>query len=499
MDKIRPAQIEYKKEIDEMRRLQNQYEHAVESTHAISNTAISAYLSWYKKTLVVCNRAFGGDDADVKIFRSVDNGQNGYGFKDNYHTLLPTYSILMDRLESLPMEAAAVVNEKTEDSKDSKPLIFISHAGNDKEIVKLFVDYILKNGLGLRDENIVCTSFEETTMKGGEDIPLYIKKNIKVSSVVLSMVSQNYRRSEVCMNEVGAAWALDNPPIQIVLPDADFDSIGWLVCLNKALKISERSNLDKLYETLCKRIEINKPSITSWNGTVTSFLEKLPDVCLLTSKPHVYLTFENDSTELDVDNVTVEANFYIAEQPKVPKHEQGDSMLWGHHTFAGIKSIRPNILPTVSIGGSKKNQSMMPVRFWVHNEYEYIENVDVFVESEEVNFADSNVSGGRIVTPLHSKVCIEAHKCIFNMGDINPGMKHKTAEVFIEFQSLYKDYDSYVFSEEKIYTFHLNYLISTKSGPHRGTLTLNVKPSYIRNYIESNNNIGRVITNAYTQ
>ena len=85
------------------------------------------------------------------------------------------------------------------------------------------------------------------------------------------------------------------------------------------------------------------------------------------------------------------------------------------------------------------------------------------------------------------------------MGDINPGMKHKTAEVFIEFQALYKDYDSYDFSEEKIYTFHLNYLISTKSGPHRGTLTLNVKPSYIRNYIESNNNIGRVITNAYTQ
>ena len=499
MEKIRPAQIDYKKEIDEICRLQNQYEHAVKSTHANSATAINAFHSWYNKTLVVCNRAFGGDDVDVKIFRSVDNGQNGYGLKDNYHTLLPTYSILMDRLESLPMEAAAVVNEKSEYGKDSKPLIFISHAGNDKEIVKLFVDYILKNGLGLRDENIVCTSFEETTMKGGEDIPLYIKKNIKESSVVLSMVSQNYRRSEGCMNEVGAAWALDNPPIQIVLPDADFDSIGWLVCLNKALKISERSNLDKLYETLCKRTAIIEPSITSWNGAVTSFLEKLPDVCLLTSKPHVYLTFENDLTVLDVDNVTVEANFYIAEQPKVPKYETGNSVLWGHHTFAAIESIRPKMFPTVSSGGSKKNQSMLPIRFWVHNEHEYIENVDVFVESDEVIFSDSNVSGGLIVTPLRSKVYIEPHKCIFNMGDINPGMKPKTSEVFIEFQPLYKDYDSYDFFEEKIYTFHLNYLISTKSGPHRGTLTLNVKPSYSRKYVEDNKKIGRVITKAYTQ
>lgn len=499
MDKIRPVHINYKKEIDEICYLQQQYEYAVDSTHANSSKAIGAYHSWYNKTLVVCNRAFGSDDADLKIFRSVDNGGNGYCLNTNYYALLSTYSILMDRLTSLPLEATAVCKEKPVVCKEAKPLIFISHAGNDKAIVKLFVDYILKNGLGLRDENIVCTSFEETTMKGGENIPLYIKKNIKEASAVLSMVSQNYRRSEACMNEVGAAWALDNPPIQIVLPDADFDSIGWLVCLNKALKISERSNLDKLYETLCKRIEINKPSITSWNGTVTSFLEKLPDVCLLTSKPHVYLTFENDSTELDVDNVTVEANFYIAEQPKVPKHEPGNSMLWGHHTFAAIESIRPNILPTVSIGGCKKNQSMMPIRFLVHNEHEYIENVDVFVDSEEVNFSDSNVSGGLIVTPLHSKVCIESHKCIFNMGDINPGTKHKTTEVFIEFQSLYNDYDSYEFSEEETYTFHLNYLISTKSGPHRGTLTLNVKPSYIRNFIENNKKSGRVRTKAYTQ
>ena len=304
MDKIRPVQINYKKEIDEICYLQQQYEHAVESTHTNSSKAIGAYHSWYNKTLVVCNRAFGSDDVDLKIFRSVDNGGNGYCLNTNYYALLSTYSILMDRLKSQTMEATAVGNEKPVVGKESKPLIFMSHAGNDKAIIKLFVDYILKNGLGLRDENIICTSFEETTMKGGEDIPLYIKKTIKESSVVLSMVSQNYRRSEVCMNEVGAAWALDNSPIQIVLPDVDYDCIGWLVSLKKAIKISERGNLDNLCETLCDRLEITKPSLKSWNGAVTTFLEKLPDVCLLTKKDHVYLTYSEKQSEFGTVNWT---------------------------------------------------------------------------------------------------------------------------------------------------------------------------------------------------
>lgn len=498
MDKIRPVQINYKKEIDEICHLQQQYEHAVESAHANSSKAIGAYHSWYNKTLVVCNRAFGSDDADLKIFRSVDNGGNGHCLNTNYHALLSTYSILMDRLKSQPMEATAVGNEKPVVGKESKPLIFISHAGNDKAIIKLFVDYILKNGLGLRDENIICTSFEETTMKGGEDIPLYIKKTIKASSVVLSMVSQNYRRSEVCMNEVGAAWALDNSPIQIVLPDVDYDCIGWLVSLNKAIKISERGNLDNLCETLCDRLEITKPSLKSWNGAVTTFLEKLPDVCLLTKKDHVYLTFENDSNEMDVE-IPVIANYYMVEQPKMPKYEKVNSMLWANQVPAVLEACKPKIMPTVSYEGSKKNLSMLPIRFWVHSETEHIENVEVIIESEEVLFSDSNMLGGLRVIPLNKRVSVEPHRCIYYMGDINPGMKHKTVEVHIEFQSLYNDYDSCDFSDEKSYTFLLSYLISTKSGQHRGTLTLNVKPSYIRKNVEDNARIGCITTIAYTK
>lgn len=499
MDKIRPIQSDFDKDIDEILSLKHKYENTVKETRTNSAEAIDAYHSWYNKTLVISNRVFGSDDADVKKFRSVDNGGNGYCLKDNYHELLSTYSVLMDRLRHMSVEEATPMCAKDpERIADSRPLVFISHAGNDKAIIKLFIDYILKNGLGLRDDNIVCTSFEENSMKGGEDIPLYIKRTIKDSSVVLSMVSQNYRLSEVCMNEVGAAWALDNSPIQIVLSDVDFDSIGWLVSLKKALKISERDNLDNLCETLYERLGIAKPSIKSWNGAVTTFLEQLPEVCELAKKDYVYLTFENDSTEIDVE-VPIVANYYIVEQSNNSQNEIANSYIGGKHVPAIIEACKPKIKPIESFGRSKKNQSMLPIHFWVHSDKEHIENVEVMIESEELQFSDSNIIDGLRVTPFNKNVSIESHRLTYHMGNINPSMKYKTADVFIEFNSLYNNYNTSNFSDKKTYAFNLKYAISTKSGLYDGILTLNVKPSYILRYLEDNTRIGCISTLAYVE
>ena len=153
--------------------------------------------------------------------------------------------------------------------------MFISHSSKDKDIVKLFIDNILKKGLGLRDEQIACTSFEATSVEPGDSIPNYIKRNIKDSKICLAMVSKNYKASEVCMNEVGAAWALNNPPIQIVLPGTEFHELGWLLNTNKASKINDIDCLDALGEKLCSSIGILTPTPKHWNPSSRDFLEAL--------------------------------------------------------------------------------------------------------------------------------------------------------------------------------------------------------------------------------
>lgn len=153
--------------------------------------------------------------------------------------------------------------------------VFISHSSKDKYIIKCFIDDILKKGIGLRDENIICTSFESTGVKPGQDIKKYIDENIKQSCIFLSMISRSYKSSEVCMNEVGAAWAVGNIPIQIVLPDTDFSSLGWLFHLDKAIKINDDSALDSLMEVVCERCSIDVIKPKHWNPNKADFLNSL--------------------------------------------------------------------------------------------------------------------------------------------------------------------------------------------------------------------------------
>ena len=77
------------------------------------------------------------------------------------------------------------------------------------------------------------------------------------------------------MNEVGAAWALDKAPIQIVLPYADFSEIGWLLNTDKASKIDDVDYLDSLEEKLCASIGIPVPTAKHWNPCTRDFLNSL--------------------------------------------------------------------------------------------------------------------------------------------------------------------------------------------------------------------------------
>lgn len=145
--------------------------------------------------------------------------------------------------------------------------VFISHSSNDSDIVNAFKTHILIAGIGLTDDNIVCTSFTETGIDAGDNIAEYIKVNIEDSQIILCMVSQSYKQSEICQNEVGAAWALKKKIIQIVLPDSTFDNIGWLLNLDKSIKIDKTSALDTLQENLCQKLSLPIKTAKQWNNS----------------------------------------------------------------------------------------------------------------------------------------------------------------------------------------------------------------------------------------
>lgn len=153
--------------------------------------------------------------------------------------------------------------------------IFISHSSKDKHIVQIFVDDILQLGIGLKPEHIFCTSIEDMGIKNGEDIRRHIHDNIKNADYSILLISKNYKKSEICLNEMGAVWAYDNKVRFYLLPDADFDSIGWLCDTRIAERIDSSIALDELHEQLQKYYSLQNTSITSWSRQREKFLQDI--------------------------------------------------------------------------------------------------------------------------------------------------------------------------------------------------------------------------------
>lgn len=147
--------------------------------------------------------------------------------------------------------------------------VFISHSSEDKDLIDEFVDKVLRLSCGLNTSDIIYTSRQTTGVELGESIPMFIKENLQTCSLVLFMISENYRKSEVCLNEMGAAWALNKKTISILLPDVSFNKLGWLTSLDKAIKIDDSEGLDKLASTLCRK----NLDITDWNRQKELFIK----------------------------------------------------------------------------------------------------------------------------------------------------------------------------------------------------------------------------------
>jgi hypothetical protein len=71
--------------------------------------------------------------------------------------------------------------------------------------------------------------------------------------LALLFISKNYKSSEICLNEVGAAWATleKETVIPMLLPNIDFSEIGFLDLSRLGLKVYEREGILKLIQD-CK-------------------------------------------------------------------------------------------------------------------------------------------------------------------------------------------------------------------------------------------------------
>lgn len=100
--------------------------------------------------------------------------------------------------------------------------IFISHSSKNANYGNALVN--LLTGVGVDGDKIIFTSNSAYGIPLGQNIFEWLKNRISEKPYVLYLLSPEYYKSVACLNEMGAAWVIENKHRMIFTPDFKLDS-----------------------------------------------------------------------------------------------------------------------------------------------------------------------------------------------------------------------------------------------------------------------------------
>lgn len=159
--------------------------------------------------------------------------------------------------------------------------LFISHASKDKEAVERIIG--LFEFLGLHDSNMFCSSIEGYGIPLGQNIFEYLRNLYTDCELfVLFIHSQEYYKSPVCLNEMGAAWVKRTEYCSILLPEFNYGDMKGVVSSSAiAIKLDNAdaaSRLNELRDKLVKFFSLPQKNQNAWERHRNNLLKSFPPV-----------------------------------------------------------------------------------------------------------------------------------------------------------------------------------------------------------------------------
>jgi len=184
---------------------------------------------------------------------------------DNYNNIKKDLKILGIKEANFYIFEAIIANEKSKkisnnnvkndagnivDKSKNVNKIFISHSSKDKILVDNFVQTILRLALEIQKEDIFCSSIEGMGIRSGRDFRDCIKREISDATIVILFLSHHYKSSEICLNEMGAAWVLCKDVIPLLIPPLKYTEIGALHITDHVDIIDTAAGLDSAIHSI---------------------------------------------------------------------------------------------------------------------------------------------------------------------------------------------------------------------------------------------------------
>ena len=113
-------------------------------------------------------------------------------------------------------------------------------------------------GCGFQRQDIFCT-LNHSDIRTGDDFRNEIVNNMRTCDYVLCFISNNYKNSEVCQNEMGAAWVLEDKRFYpFKFPNVGFAELGFIAKVKQTADITDKSKLDEFYVEVCQRYNLQQ-------------------------------------------------------------------------------------------------------------------------------------------------------------------------------------------------------------------------------------------------
>lgn len=166
--------------------------------------------------------------------------------------------------------------------------IFISHSYQDRYIADRLIDKLIVPFFGIdKKKDIFYTSKRLTGIKASLNWKEQIKTSLKECEIFIALITPNYKNSEMCTREIGAAWVLNKCIYPLILPPVTFENFSVIISELQAENLSKSDNvksfLDSLKTDLSKFFEILNHSeqeeleiINKFRKSLRSYLRKKP-------------------------------------------------------------------------------------------------------------------------------------------------------------------------------------------------------------------------------
>jgi hypothetical protein len=234
--------------------------------HVNSYIVIDEYHEWRAESEDLFSKFFDESNKQYKEFVELQKDGNGHVLMHYFNQQYPIFKLLINKIENgETMESKTNIESKP---KETGKTVFISHASKDKEIVDAFIDLLLHGALSIPIDKIFCVSTDGTKIESGADWRDSINESLLSAKVNFLIITPNYKESEVCLNEMGAAWVTSATVLPLIVEPINYKTVGVIQEPSQIEKLLDEKSLDRIKDIVQEKLEISNALVKSDRWTV---------------------------------------------------------------------------------------------------------------------------------------------------------------------------------------------------------------------------------------